>query len=370
MGKFLRVLVIILTILSIGALTLGILLFGKREVLKGRTQKLEQTLISLGPTLEVEGAKVDTKPDYVARDVDETTAEPNETPKKSAFWETYQHQLELADQPTLDVAKRKDQLKQYYKLDPVTQKPAVDLATGMKIIKGEGTMQEVLDEILKKSEDQLNRLNETRHQLRKLREELVDTITELNGKKKSLREALFTITERDRAIVQLEEKIKTLETKIEELDGEIRRLNDTIAEQKQTITERNEKIEDQKNEIKVLEKRIAELMEGTVPGGVAQYFPNLARGTVGQVVSVNKDWNFVVLRFSDAFIEQMRKEAERRKGSLPKVDLIINRKVDGKDVFVTKVKLDHLRDNENVGVADVLTGWQQTDIQEGDLIVY
>ena len=75
MGKLLRVLTVILFILTIGALTMGILLFNRREILKGRTQKLERTLIMLGPTIEAEGAALDeTKPDYPARDIDDTTS--------------------------------------------------------------------------------------------------------------------------------------------------------------------------------------------------------------------------------------------------------------------------------------------------------
>ena len=51
MAKALKPLVIILLLLSITSLTLGILLFGKREVLKGRTQKLEQSVLALASSL-------------------------------------------------------------------------------------------------------------------------------------------------------------------------------------------------------------------------------------------------------------------------------------------------------------------------------
>ena len=50
MGKLLRVLVVILLLLSIGALALGILLFNKRELLKARAQKLETAIIGLALT--------------------------------------------------------------------------------------------------------------------------------------------------------------------------------------------------------------------------------------------------------------------------------------------------------------------------------
>ena len=54
MGKLLRVLVFVFLIFSIGALVLGWMLFDKRELLKGRTQKLEAAFVELSATNEDE----------------------------------------------------------------------------------------------------------------------------------------------------------------------------------------------------------------------------------------------------------------------------------------------------------------------------
>ena len=51
MAKALKVFVVLLLVLSIAALVLGIQLFGKREILKGRTQKLEAPVTALATTL-------------------------------------------------------------------------------------------------------------------------------------------------------------------------------------------------------------------------------------------------------------------------------------------------------------------------------
>jgi predicted RNase H-like nuclease (RuvC/YqgF family) len=51
MAKALKVFVILLLVLSIAALVLGIQLFGKREILKGRTQKLEAAVTSVATAL-------------------------------------------------------------------------------------------------------------------------------------------------------------------------------------------------------------------------------------------------------------------------------------------------------------------------------
>ncbi len=48
MGKLTRVLIVLCLLLSIAALVLGHSLFAKREVLKGRAQKLQTAVIQLG----------------------------------------------------------------------------------------------------------------------------------------------------------------------------------------------------------------------------------------------------------------------------------------------------------------------------------
>ena len=58
MAKLLKVLVIILLILSIVALSLGSMLFMKREILKGRTRKLENAVMALATTIEIGRAHV------------------------------------------------------------------------------------------------------------------------------------------------------------------------------------------------------------------------------------------------------------------------------------------------------------------------
>jgi hypothetical protein len=171
--------VIMLFLLSAGALALGTMLFMKRELLKGRTQKLENTIIALGATIESEAAEEKSAASLAARDIAPCTPEELENPDRSTFWQNYKMHLEEGDHPVLDLKKRKYELMSYYKRDAMGK---IELApmSGLKITEGEGTMQLVLDDILKKSEAQLTLLGDTRAELRTVREELVDTIKELN----------------------------------------------------------------------------------------------------------------------------------------------------------------------------------------------
>ena len=190
MIKLLKTLVVILFLMSAAAFTLGFLLFQKREILMGRTQKLEQALIAVGATIEAVAPSVDEKPDYPARDLSETTASFLPEPERSDFWEHYAAQLEIDADRYLDLAAHRAQLTSYYKIDPITLRPVRDPFSGQKITAGKGTMQALLDDVMDKAEAQLHKLNQTRDQLRGTRDELVDVVTELNTKKQDLRSAL------------------------------------------------------------------------------------------------------------------------------------------------------------------------------------
>ena len=54
MAKLLRVLTVIIVLLSAGSVFLGTLLFAKRELLKGRTQKLEKAVLEISAFVEEE----------------------------------------------------------------------------------------------------------------------------------------------------------------------------------------------------------------------------------------------------------------------------------------------------------------------------
>ncbi|MBN1268011.1 MAG: hypothetical protein JXB04_00345 [Kiritimatiellae bacterium] len=54
MAKLLKLLVIVILALSIVSLALGIMLFSRRDMLKGRTQRLEQGVVELAQSLRVE----------------------------------------------------------------------------------------------------------------------------------------------------------------------------------------------------------------------------------------------------------------------------------------------------------------------------
>ena len=372
MGKFLRVLVVFFLLFSSAALTLGIMLFLKRELLKGRTQKLEDTIIMLGTTLETEPAVIEVPPEHPARDVSPCTAELIETPEYSKYWNSYSNELELVAPETMDIGSQRATLMTYYLRDPITGEIQRDPTYGTPIVEGEGTMQEVLDDIIARAEAQYNRLNETRQQLIDVREEKIKTINDLNRRKQELRQALHKIVQLEAHIRELEAKIAALESKIRNLEARIAELEAEVAELKRTVQEREETIAERDAEIETLKKEIEKLKgkEGPVE---RVWTSRIDSEQKGPVVAVDNEWNFVVFKVTDKFIEEITSIMEKLDENEPKpnIQFIVRRsRGGGPGSFVTKIRFKQLRKDEKLCVADILTNWLQQPVQAGDVVWY
>jgi hypothetical protein len=380
MGTTLRVLTIILVFLSAGALTLGTMLFGKRELLKGRTQMLENRLVALTEAY-IEDKQADKgegapTPLPIGRDTDECTAAANDNPKLSPFWDSYKFELEKVDLEKTKVRPgRLKELMTYYKVNPaelhwLTGQPVVEKDEfGVPKIEGPGTMNDLLQELTTKAANQYHTLNSTRIQLKELREELMKTIDELNKQKKELRLRLAEIVQLKKKIAELEEKIRQLEKKIQDLEEEKRVLQDKVAEQDKKIKELEEQKVELQTQIEELKKEIKKLKEIDptkiqMEGIVYRFEP----GAKGKVATVNPQWNFVVLDLDDAFLAEL---AQYKGPTAPEPELLIKRVMPGKeDEFVTKAKLTQIKKVRKLGIADILTDWQQKQVQVGDVVCF
>ena len=368
MNKLFTFLAAVTLVLASTALVLGILLFEKREILKGRAQKLEQAIIQLGATIEAESVVLDDKPVYPERDVDDVSDRLIEEPMMGEYWETFSPELEAGSRETLDIGSKQDQLMIYYMRDPGTLKPLVDPRTGMRITKGSGTMQEVLDGVISKSAEQLDRLNDTRAQLIDVRGELVDTINGLNRRKKELRQAYVDISDRNRTIAGLEVEVHQRDETIGEYKKEMIALNDTIQERNRTIEDKDGQLFKLQKDKEFLADRVA-FLEGQSIDGDPNIWFGMTKGYKGNVASVDEHWKFVVLQLTEEFLAQYRYAAEKGR-IIPEPDLYVGRKKNGDEEFVTKVRLSHVDPKKRLGVANVLEAWQQKSVRKGDRVYY
>lgn len=388
MGKLLRGLVVVFLILSIVAVVFSSMLFGRRELLKGRTLKLERALITLTDTFVEDRRPEDeilAAPVYPSKDVSPVTAEIIETPERSTFWDTYKAHLEEQDLQKLTVGQREDELRSYYLRDPVEtylisgEHKILRDERGFKITDGKGTMQYLLTEILSRAEEQYNRLNETREQLRLLREELINTITELNQEKNSHRQSKLRIQELETEVRELQAKIRELEAKIRDLELEIRTLQDEknelqreltlVQEERDTLRAKLEKAEAEARKFRDLYE--AEIGKGGVVSEdmTALTKLDMPEGVKGEVIAVDPDWGFVVFRAPASFFNQLKTGSRPLTERVPRIELMV-RRPGAVGAFVAKVRLSNVKPQEGLAVADVLSDWKVHDIRKGDLVFY
>jgi uncharacterized phage infection (PIP) family protein YhgE len=233
-------------------------------------------------------------------------------------------------------------------------------------------MDALLAETLKKAEDQLNRLNETREQLKALRQELIETVNDLNSRKGDLRDKLATIAQLQQQIAGLEQTIADKQRQIGLLEEEKRTLQDTVAErdraielQKKDIAERDVAISRLNIELKKCRDENSSSTGGPLVPRSAEVF--LSAGVKGSVVAINPEWNFIVISLSDIFINEVFPPDQDRTRPLPNIELMLQR-ADG--TFVTKVRLTQLKPDQKIGVADIMTEWQQQPVEPGDVVFF
>ena len=376
MGKVLRVLVILLAILSIGATVLAYMNYNKREILIGRAHLLEEMFVKVAGTFEAEDIPETPQPSYPQRDISAVTSREIENPERSAFWDSYNHKYEPAatPPPMLNIGDNTHrlQLRTYYHKG-ADGKYEIDRLTGKPSKKGPDTMSTLLDQIYERANAQYKVLTATRAELPRLREELINTIEELNNLKQSARTDKRIIEERDARIAELEGQKRELESKVERLNEEVKEMQEKEAELNQQIAEKGDEITQLNDQVKVLQEQVKVLKGST--GGVPlnQTAPALADGVLttgdkGKIVSFNDEWKFAIVEFSNDFVTELVGPARDR--PLPLIEVMVRRPdiADPDAAFVTRLKLRQIIRDKNLVIADILSDWQQKSVQVGDVV--
>ena len=213
---------------------------------------------------------------------------------------------------------------------------------------------------------------ETREQLIEIREEKIKTIQDLNLRKQELRRALNKIVQLEATIRELEAKIQQLESKIRSLEARISELEAEVAELKRTVQERDETIAERDTEIETLKKEI-EKLKGKDGPIERVWTSRIDSEQKGPIVSVDNEWNFVVFKVTDKFIDEIAAIMEKLDEAqpIPNIQFVVRRGRDsGPGSFVTKIRFKQLRKDEKLCVADILTNWLQRPVQKGDVVWY
>ena len=375
MGKVLRVLVILLAILSIVATVFAYMNYNKREILIGRAHLLEDMFVKVAGTFEAEDIPETPQPSYPQRDISAVTSREIENPERSAFWDSYNHKYEPAATPppmfNIGDNTHRLQLRTYYHKG-ADGKYEIDSLTGKPSKKGSDTMSTLLDQIYERANAQYKVLTATRAELPRLREELINTIEELNSLKQAARTDKRIIEERDARIAELEGQKRELESKVERLNEEIKEMQEKEAELNQQIAEKDDEITQLNDQVKVLQEQV-KVLKGTGGVPINQTAPALADGVLtpgdkGKIVSFNDEWKFAIVEFSSDFVTELVGPARDR--PLPLIDVMVRRPdiADADAAFVTRLKLRQIIRDKNLVIADILSDWQQKPVQIGDVV--
>lgn len=231
MAKALRVFVVLVLVCSIAALVLGVLLFNQREQLKGRTQKLEKSVLEVAQSLSA----------------------PREP-----------HIPAVAE--TLDP----EQLKVYAnKADPAN------------------TMDVPLSKLRAIVNNRYEELFNTYSDLKNERDAHAATKAELARTRQELADARQEIASLKDELARKEAELAEARQRITDLEGQVASLEANIAEMKTQLAAAEEKRKDLEDEVTQLKLRL-EIYE-SVDGKVK------VPPVHGEVLLVNPDWNFVVL---------------------------------------------------------------------------
>lgn len=379
MGKVLRILVFIILVLSVVSLYFANLLFQKRELLTQRNKVFENTIVKLAKTIENEDAEVSASP-TVEEDVSKVTERELVNPEKQSMLAGYPINLEKQNLAYIDLDnnKMRKQLRSLYVVGP-DGKYVMDDLTGKPAMKGAGTMQEVLDNMLERAKTQQANLNKTRQELTKMREKMTVAVEEVNSLKVEGRASKKDIKEKADQIVTLEEEQSQLKTRITKLTQEKKELNAELADVQNEVETLNGKKLALEEDLTTLREAYDDLKKrytgmknqpntGESAGSTMAGVPSA--GDKGKIIEANDELKFAILELSDDAITELI--GADRQNRMPQLEMNVRRpgRKSAAGEFVTRIKLRQIVRGKNLVVADIMSDWEQTAVEKGDVVFF
>lgn len=378
MNKTLHVFVYLFLILAAAGLFFEFQLNEKRALLTARNKMQEEYITKLAATIECvepEGKDVVAE---VNKDVSPVEAKEVDSPSYDNLLQDYKAYLEQDNLQTYAWVKNPEiiqQLRAVYALD-AEGKVAMDGNTPRDY--GPGTERELLDKLLKSSQNQQATLNTTRAEMKSLHGKLADTVNELNEQKKENRRDKVTIVEREQTIstlegekAQLEDKVVKQKAQIDELDTENSALKEDITAKDEEIAARQEdlvKCQKQLEQVtKILQETLQTRGDLSKPGSDAA-ISSLPFGDKGKVLMADNENMFAIVEFTPEAISQLKGEDKNR--PLPMLELGVKRpgfKGEAGE-FVGRIRIKQEVAGKNYVVCDILANWEQSKLKANDIV--
>lgn len=181
-------------------------------------------------------------------------------------------------------------------------------------------------------------LAKTKQELEITRDELARTKAELDAANRQIASLTSELEQTRAELASANQQIEQLLAEKADLERNVQEKTDQIAK----LEEEKQGLIDEKTQLEVMLERL------TPPDRPAPMKPGLQ----GTVVTVNPEWNFVVLDVGLA------------DGAKVSGEMIVHRN----SQVVGKVRIRDIR--KSMSIADIKRDWQQMPIQEGDRVVY
>ena len=373
MNKALHVLVYLFLILSATSLWFEIELNKKRELLRDRQRIQEEYLIKIASTVEKAEPNKDATAE-IKKDISPVEAKLVDIPDTENILEEYNAYLEQDNLETFswDNMPTKEQLRNVYVLDH-EGKIVMD---GIKpLMKGPGTEDELLGQLLEASKKMQSKLNTTRAELVKLHGILDEQVAELNKLKPEARQDKVTIVEKTEKIAKLEEtkadlenQIVKIKTQIDELNAEITSLKDEVVTAQDETAAAKEELQKSQKLVEQLKKLIQEILAKNTPGGGDRNITSIPSGDKGNVVEADNENMFAIVEFDPKTMKELK--GDNLDHPIPNLELGVKRPGFHGEAgeFIGRIRLRQEVREKNYIICDILGAWKQDDIKPSDII--
>ena len=374
MNKALHVLVYLFLILSATSLWFEIELNKKRELLRDRQRIQEEYLIKIASTVEKAEPNKDATAE-IKKDISPVEAKLVDIPDTENILEEYNAYLEQDNLETFswDNMPTKEQLRNVYVLDH-EGKIVMD---GIKpLMKGPGTEDELLGQLLEASKKMQSKLNTTRAELVKLHGILDEQVAELNKLKPEARQDKVTIVEKTEKIAKLEEtkadlenQIVKIKAQIDELNAEITSLKDEVVTAQDETAAAKEELDKSQKLVEQLKKLIQEMIQERQRNtGGADKLNSIPTGDKGTIVEADNENMFVIVEFDAKTMKELK--GDNLDHPIPNIELGVKRPGFHGEAgeFIGRIRLRQEVREKNYIICDILGPWKQDDIKPDDVI--
>ncbi len=374
MNKALHAFVYIFLILAAAGLFFEYQLNEKRRLLTDRNHLQEDYLVKIAATVEnVEPNKEATA--EIKKDVSPVEAKIVDTPATENVLEDYKAYLEQDNLGTYDWENRdtREKLREVYVLDS-EGKPVMDGDRPLM----RGSEWELLEKLLKSSQDQQAKLNTTRNELKTLHEKLRETVDELNALKPVARQDKVTIVEKNEKIAQLESEKSDLENQIVKIKAQIDELNAEITSLKDEVVTARDEAEAAKEDLAKSQKTIEQLKKllqdalSNAQGGVKTdagiAVSTVPSGDKGKILESDNENMFAIVEFTPEAMKELKGNDMSR--PLPAMEFGVRRtgfKGEAGE-FVGRIRLRQEVPGKPYIICDILSNWEQDKLQADDIV--